>query len=59
MEVDKIKAGIRTRFEEVLKDIWQKNGDLCSVIYTGTGSLDGKSKVNMTFTVTINYLSFI
>uniref|UniRef100_A0A183E6S9 phosphoinositide 5-phosphatase n=1 Tax=Gongylonema pulchrum TaxID=637853 RepID=A0A183E6S9_9BILA len=34
-----------SRFEEHLKDIWQRNGDACSVIYAGTGALEGKSKV--------------
>lgn len=29
----------------MFKDVWQKNGDQCSVIYAGTGALEGKSKV--------------
>ncbi|MCP9266253.1 SYNJ1 protein [Dirofilaria immitis] len=33
-------------FQEHLKDIWQRNGDSCSVIYAGTGALEGKSKSN-------------
>ncbi|EGT47389.1 hypothetical protein CAEBREN_31903, partial [Caenorhabditis brenneri] len=33
------------RVEEILKDLWQKNGDQCSTIYAGTGALDGKSKL--------------
>jgi phosphatidylinositol-bisphosphatase len=44
--VDKIKSQISSRFEETFKDLWQKNGDQCSVIYTGTGALEGKSKVS-------------
>ncbi|CAD5209770.1 unnamed protein product [Bursaphelenchus xylophilus] len=40
-----LKAGIQQRFEDVFKEIWQRNGDLCSLIYTGTGALDGKSKL--------------
>lgn len=42
LEVDKKYF---SRFEEHLKDIWQRNGDSCSVIYAGTGALEGKSKV--------------
>ncbi|VDN03233.1 unnamed protein product [Thelazia callipaeda] len=34
-----------SRFEERLKEIWQRNGDSCSVIYAGTGALEGKSKM--------------
>lgn len=36
---------VTQRIEEILRDLWQKNGDLCSNIYAGTGALDGKSKV--------------
>jgi hypothetical protein len=25
--------------------MWQKNGDQCSIIYAGTGALEGKSKI--------------
>uniref|UniRef100_A0A0N5A7W6 phosphoinositide 5-phosphatase n=1 Tax=Syphacia muris TaxID=451379 RepID=A0A0N5A7W6_9BILA len=39
-----LKPNIIARFEELLKDLWQKNGDFCSVIYAGTGALEGKSK---------------
>ncbi|KAL3981632.1 hypothetical protein ACH3XW_43860 [Acanthocheilonema viteae] len=42
LEVDKKYF---SRFEEHLKDIWQRNGDSCSVIYAGTGALEGKSKM--------------
>ncbi|EFO22572.2 endonuclease/Exonuclease/phosphatase [Loa loa] len=42
LEVDKKYFA---RFEEHLKDIWQRNGDSCSVIYAGTGALEGKSKM--------------
>lgn len=45
LEVEKLKAGISSRFEETLKEIWQKNGDQCSIIYAGTGALEGKSKL--------------
>ncbi|KAI6241211.1 Phosphoinositide 5-phosphatase [Aphelenchoides fujianensis] len=45
LQLDKIKEKISLRFEEVMKDLWQKNGDQCSVIYTGTGALEGKSKL--------------
>ena len=45
LEVEKLKAGITSRFEETLKEIWQKNGDQCSIIYAGTGALEGKSKL--------------
>ncbi|CAD5206708.1 unnamed protein product [Bursaphelenchus okinawaensis] len=40
-----LKPGILQRFEDVFKEIWLKNGDHCSCIYTGTGALDGKSKL--------------
>ncbi|KAI6182586.1 Phosphoinositide 5-phosphatase [Aphelenchoides bicaudatus] len=43
--VDRIKSQISSRFIETFKDLWQKNGDQCSVIYTGTGALEGKSKL--------------
>ncbi|KAK0400060.1 hypothetical protein QR680_003335 [Steinernema hermaphroditum] len=39
------KANIFARFEDTAKDVWQKNGDQCSVIYAGTGALEGKSKL--------------
>uniref|UniRef100_A0A1I7XYG1 phosphoinositide 5-phosphatase n=1 Tax=Steinernema glaseri TaxID=37863 RepID=A0A1I7XYG1_9BILA len=39
------KANIFARFEDTAKDLWQKNGDQCSVIYAGTGALEGKSKL--------------
>ncbi|TMS38623.1 hypothetical protein L596_005308 [Steinernema carpocapsae] len=39
------KSNIFTRFEDTAKDLWQKNGDQCSVIYAGTGALEGKSKL--------------
>lgn len=45
LEVEKLKVGITSRFEETLKEIWQKNGDQCSIIYAGTGALEGKSKL--------------
>uniref|UniRef100_A0A7E4V7R5 phosphoinositide 5-phosphatase n=1 Tax=Panagrellus redivivus TaxID=6233 RepID=A0A7E4V7R5_PANRE len=45
LEVEKFKAKISQRFEETLKEIWQKNGDQCSIIYAGTGALEGKSKL--------------
>ncbi|KAI6203085.1 Phosphoinositide 5-phosphatase [Aphelenchoides besseyi] len=37
LEMDKIKDKISLRFEEVMKDLWQKK--------TGTGALEGKSKL--------------
>lgn len=43
--VEKYKANIVTRIEEVLRDLWQRNGDQCSIIYAGTGALEGKSKL--------------
>ncbi|KAI1721254.1 sacI homology domain-containing protein [Ditylenchus destructor] len=43
--LDQIKANISTRFEEVLRDLWQKNGDQCSIVNAGTGALEGKSKL--------------
>lgn len=46
LAVEQYKANINGRFEEVLKDLWVKNGDQCSVIYAGTGALDGKSKAS-------------
>lgn len=49
LEVEKAKPNISGRFEEVLRDLWQKNGDQCSVIYAGTGALEGKSKVLTAF----------
>ncbi|KAK6018186.1 hypothetical protein OSTOST_16240, partial [Ostertagia ostertagi] len=45
LELEKGKAYIGQRIEEILRDLWQKNGDLCSNIYAGTGALDGKSKL--------------
>lgn len=45
LRVEQVKSNISGRFEEVLRDIWQKNGDQCSIIYAGTGALEGKSKV--------------
>lgn len=47
--MEQVKANINSRFEEVIKDLWVKNGDQCSVIYAGTGALDGKSKVKNLF----------
>lgn len=44
LKVAQEKGNITTRFEEVIKDLWVKNGDQCSVIYAGTGALEGKSK---------------
>uniref|UniRef100_A0A914CY29 phosphoinositide 5-phosphatase n=1 Tax=Acrobeloides nanus TaxID=290746 RepID=A0A914CY29_9BILA len=44
LKMDQVKGNIITRFEEVIKDLWIKNGDQCSVIYAGTGALEGKSK---------------
>ncbi|PIO65860.1 hypothetical protein TELCIR_12450 [Teladorsagia circumcincta] len=45
LDLEKGKMYIGQRIEEILRDLWQKNGDLCSNIYAGTGALDGKSKV--------------
>ncbi|EPB75803.1 hypothetical protein ANCCEY_05097 [Ancylostoma ceylanicum] len=42
--LEKGKVNVEQRIEEILRDLWQKNGDLCSNIYAGTGALDGKSK---------------
>ncbi|CAC70096.1 Synaptojanin [Caenorhabditis elegans] len=39
------KVNVEQRVEEILRDLWQKNGDQCSTIYAGTGALDGKSKL--------------
>lgn len=44
LPIETVKVNISGRFEELLKDLWQKNGDFCSVIYAGTGALEGKSK---------------
>ena len=44
--VEQFKANIVSRFADVIRDLWQKNGDQCSVIYAGTGALEGRSKVN-------------
>lgn len=44
LPIEVLNVNIGSRFEEVLKDLWQKNGDFCSVIYAGTGALEGKSK---------------
>ena len=43
------KVNVEQRIEEILKDLWQKNGDQCSTIYAGTGALDGKNKVKILF----------
>ncbi|VDM55968.1 unnamed protein product [Angiostrongylus costaricensis] len=43
--LNKDKVNVSQRIEEILRDLWQKNGDLCSNIYAGTGALDGKSKL--------------
>ncbi|VDP14333.1 unnamed protein product [Onchocerca flexuosa] len=45
LESLKVDKKYFSRFEEHLKDIWQRNGDSCSVIYAGTGALEGKSKM--------------
>ncbi|KHJ80070.1 hypothetical protein OESDEN_20264, partial [Oesophagostomum dentatum] len=42
--LEKGKVNVEQRIEEIFRDLWQKNGDLCSNIYAGTGALDGKSK---------------
>ncbi|VDK69653.1 unnamed protein product [Onchocerca ochengi] len=42
LESLKVDKKYFSRFEEHLKDIWQRNGDSCSVIYAGTGALEGK-----------------
>uniref|UniRef100_A0A914V0H9 Phosphatidylinositol-3-phosphatase SAC1 n=1 Tax=Plectus sambesii TaxID=2011161 RepID=A0A914V0H9_9BILA len=44
LRMESSQANVQTRFEEVFRDLWQKNGDQCSVIYAGTGALEGKSK---------------
>ncbi|CAJ0928654.1 unnamed protein product, partial [Mesorhabditis belari] len=44
MRIESANANLHQRFEEVLKDAWVKNGDQCSIIYAGTGALEGKSK---------------
>uniref|UniRef100_A0A915NRU0 Phosphatidylinositol-3-phosphatase SAC1 n=1 Tax=Meloidogyne floridensis TaxID=298350 RepID=A0A915NRU0_9BILA len=43
--VEKFKSNIILRCEELVRDMWQKNGDQCSLIYAGTGALEGKSKL--------------
>lgn len=45
LKIEQYKANISGRFEEVIRELWIKNGDQCSIIYAGTGALDGKSKV--------------
>ncbi|KJH51038.1 hypothetical protein DICVIV_02799 [Dictyocaulus viviparus] len=45
LDLNKDKVNVSQRIEEILRDLWQKNGDLCSNIYAGTGALDGKSKL--------------
>uniref|UniRef100_A0AC34GS00 Phosphoinositide 5-phosphatase n=1 Tax=Panagrolaimus sp. ES5 TaxID=591445 RepID=A0AC34GS00_9BILA len=45
LQAEKYKTKITARFEETLRDMWQKNGDQCSIIYAGTGALEGKSKI--------------
>ncbi|CAG9533964.1 unnamed protein product [Cercopithifilaria johnstoni] len=47
IQLESLEVGKKyfSRFEEHLKDIWQRNGDSCSVIYAGTGALEGKSKM--------------
>ncbi|CAD6195142.1 unnamed protein product [Caenorhabditis auriculariae] len=42
--LDAGKVNLEQRVEEILRDLWQKNGDQCSNIYAGTGALDGRSK---------------
>ena len=39
------KQNIFARFEETYKDLWTQNGNSCSMIYAGTGAIEGKSKV--------------
>uniref|UniRef100_A0AC35U978 Phosphoinositide 5-phosphatase n=1 Tax=Rhabditophanes sp. KR3021 TaxID=114890 RepID=A0AC35U978_9BILA len=39
------RAATVTRIEEIIKDLWQRNGNHCSIIYAGTGALEGKSKI--------------
>lgn len=45
LNIESTKVNVALRFEEALKDLWQKNGDSCSVVYAGTGAIEGKSKV--------------
>ncbi|GMT24753.1 hypothetical protein PFISCL1PPCAC_16050, partial [Pristionchus fissidentatus] len=45
LQIETNNANTFTRIEEVFRDVWQKNGDQCSVIYAGTGALEGKSKL--------------
>lgn len=47
IEADSSRTTIYNRFEELMREMWQKNGDQCSIIYAGTGALDGKSKVKI------------
>ncbi|VDK17407.1 unnamed protein product [Anisakis simplex] len=44
LNIESNKVNVALRFEEALKDLWQKNGDSCSVVYAGTGAIEGKSK---------------
>ena len=61
LDVEKYKANMISRFEEVIRDMWQKNGDQCSVIYAGTGALEGKSKVaaDGLHSIAIEYKKFL
>uniref|UniRef100_A0A9J2P640 phosphoinositide 5-phosphatase n=1 Tax=Ascaris lumbricoides TaxID=6252 RepID=A0A9J2P640_ASCLU len=45
LNIESTKVNVALRFEEALKDLWQKNGDSCSVVYAGTGAIEGKSKL--------------
>ncbi|WKY03664.1 hypothetical protein Q1695_004987 [Nippostrongylus brasiliensis] len=45
LNLEQGKVNVAQRIEEIFRDLWQKNGDLCSNIYAGTGALDGKSKL--------------
>ena len=50
MQLDQLgllnKAQMKSRFEEVFKNMWTLNGDHISRIYAGTGALGGgRSKV--------------
>ncbi|CAJ0579985.1 unnamed protein product, partial [Mesorhabditis spiculigera] len=46
MRIESANVNMQQRFEETLKDVWVRNGDQCSIIYAGTGALEGKSKAS-------------
>ncbi|KAK6023620.1 hypothetical protein OSTOST_10585 [Ostertagia ostertagi] len=55
LELEKGKAYIGQRIEEILRDLWQKNGDLCSNILCGNGSARWQEQVERRISLHSSY----